>query len=117
MWTPAHFWALALFYKDDYARAGIPMMPVVRGDAFTRGQILLYALSLVIITGLLALWGRFSAFSDSLGILLTLIFAWESARLYWDRSNKRCLRVFYFSCFYLLILFSVLALDAALSLT
>ena len=57
MWTPPHFWALALFTRDDYAAAGIPMMPNVAGDASTRRQILVYALLLAPIGALPFLLG------------------------------------------------------------
>ena len=61
LWTPPHFWALSLLVKDDYARAGIPMLPVARGDLVTRRQILAYSIVLVALTVLPVLTGLFGA--------------------------------------------------------
>src|SRR4029079_16870887 len=58
-WTPPHFWALSLLMKDEYARAGVPMLPVVRGEAETRWQILLYTILLVAVTLLPFAFGVF----------------------------------------------------------
>ncbi len=109
-WTPPHFWALALYRTDDYARAGIPMLPVVAGDASTRRQILLYTLILVPLgvapwlfgyTG--ALYGTTAAVAGA--IMLAL--GWQVLR---ERrpAERACRNLFAFSILYLFLLFAVL---------
>jgi protoheme IX farnesyltransferase len=112
-WTPPHFWALALYRTEDYARAGIPMLPVVSGDASTRRQILLYTLILVPLgiapwafgyTG--ALFGITAAVMDV--VMVTL--AWQVLREI--RPAERASRnLFAFSILYLFLLFAVLLVE------
>jgi len=112
-WTPPHFWALALYRTEDYARAGIPMLPVVSGDASTRRQILLYTLILVPLgiapwvfgyTG--ALYGITAVLTGA--IMLTL--GWQVLRE--SRPAERASRkLFAFSILYLFLLFAVLLVE------
>lgn len=119
-WTPPHFWALALFVQSDYAKVGIPMMPVVRGEAATRHQILIYSVLLVplaaapwFIGGTGALYGV-SALVLSLGFLaLSLPVALRRTRE--NDTMKPEKRLFAFSILYLFALFAMLVADRALS--
>jgi protoheme IX farnesyltransferase len=110
-WTPPHFWALSLRYRDDYAAAGIPMLPVARGVAAATRQILVYALVVVGVTLLL-----FAV--DSMGIVylvaavgLGAAFVWEAVGLLRDTSPGRAMRLFAFSNTYLALLFAAIAVD------
>ena len=110
MWTPPHFWSLALFAKGDYDKAGVPMLPNVAGDAATRRQILLYSLVLAPL-GLapvalgLAGWA-YGAVAAALGAVL-LVKAWRVRR---GRENAER-RMFAFSILYLFILFAALGVE------
>lgn len=114
LWTPPHFWALALVRRKDYARAGVPMLPVVRGQAETRRQIFIYTLELVVLTILmpvLNLTGSiFLVSAVSLGGVL-LYAAW---RVFRQGGNRLAWKMYRFSSMYLLFIFLALALDAAL---
>jgi protoheme IX farnesyltransferase len=111
MWTPPHFWALAIVRRKDYARAGVPMLPVVRGEEEARGQILLYTLELVVLTMLLPLFGLGSSIylvsAAALGGGL-LFYAWRV----WRRGgNKVAWMMYRFSSLYLAFLFVALMVD------
>lgn len=116
MWTPPHFWALALFVQIDYAKVGIPMMPVVAGEKSTRRQILIYALLLLPVT--LAPWwigGTGWVYGVS-ALVLGLIFVALSIKVGLRESNpddnmKPEKRLFAFSVLYLFVLFGMLAGD------
>jgi protoheme IX farnesyltransferase len=110
-WTPPHFWALALLIKRDYAAAGIPMLPVVRGDRETARQILRYSLALAGVTALPFAWH--SAGGVYLGAALALdagLIA-LALRLRRDVTPARASRLFHFSLLYLALLFAALAID------
>jgi protoheme IX farnesyltransferase len=112
MWTPPHFWALALVRRKDYARAGVPMLPVVRGEKETRWQIMLYTLELVGLTLLLPLFGLGgSLYLVGAGLLgLWLISAaWKVWR---QGGNKLAWKMYRYSSMYLAFLFLVLMVDA-----
>ncbi len=111
LWTPPHFWALSITIKKDYARAGVPMLPVVKGDAETYRQIVLYTLILVASTlvlffihtlGVLYL---VAALVLGLGLLALTVWLWQ------ERTMKRARMVFWFSNYYLALLFAAMALD------
>ena len=116
-WTPPHFWALALRYRGDYAAANVPMLPVVRGEAETARQIVLYTLLLVAVSLLL-----FPAAQMGLIYLISAIglgggFVWYSLRVLRDVSDGRsAIRLFRFSISYLTLLFAAVAADALLRL-
>ena len=114
MWTPPHFWALALYRSDDYARAGVPMLPVVAGDRETRRQILIYSLLLVPIT--LSPWALglagpiYGGATAALGAIF-LVLAVRIWRIAGDRAAKH---MFGFSILYLFLLFAVLLAEHGL---
>lgn len=112
MWTPPHFWALALVRRNEYARAGVPMMPVVRGEAETRKQVWWYTLALVSLTLLLPLFGM----TGSIYLVSALVFgagliyfAW---RVLTTDSNKIAWRMYRYSSMYLMFIFLALMVDA-----
>ena len=111
-WTPPHFWALSLMIKDDYARTGVPMLPVVRGEAYTRKQILLYAVVLLVVslgpvaTGLLG--GLYLASAVVLGVA----FVGFAVMLQRRAEDRLALRTYLFSLAYLALLFIAMAVDA-----
>jgi len=112
LWTPPHFWALALYRRDDYARAGIPMLPVTHGEEVTRLQIVLYTLALVPVT--LAVW-PLGAAGPVYGVPATLLgfaFLHRALRLRRTAEVAQAVRLFRFSILYLFALFALLTLDA-----
>jgi heme o synthase len=111
-WTPPHFWALSLLMKDEYARAGVPMLPVVRGEAFTRRAILLYTLVLVAVTLAPVATGLFGAFYTVAAAVLGGVFVVMSARLLHAVERRPALRTYLFSLAYLALLFAAMVVDA-----
>ena len=115
-WTPPHFWALALFRSDDYARAGVPMLPVVAGPDATRLQILLYTILLVAIAA--APWplGYFDAVYGVVSLALGAGMLWFATEVFRKRERSQSLRanrkLFAFSILYLFALFATLGLEA-----
>ena len=110
-WTPPHFWALALYRTDDYARAGLPMLPVTHGSAFTRLSVLLYTLILFGVT-LLPFATRMSgALYLGVAVALGLQFIRYAWRLYRDYSDALARRTFRYSIAYLFGLFGALLVD------
>ena len=113
-WTPPHFWALSLRYKEDYEAAGVPMLPVVRGSKETSHQILYYTLLLVSVTLLLYPAGRMGIVYLVAAVVLGATFVWRAVGLWRDVSGKRAIRLFSFSNQYLALLFLAMAIDAVL---
>ena len=113
-WTPPHFWALSLLMKDEYARVGIPMLPVVRGEAETRRQILLYSVLLYAVTQLPFSAGAFGVVYLVSSLLLNGVFIWRAVALYRSPDRKAALRLYLFSLLYLALLFAAMVLDARL---
>jgi protoheme IX farnesyltransferase len=111
-WTPPHFWALSLRFKDDYAAAGVPMLPVVRGARETSTQILYYTVLLVAVTLLLYPAGRMGALYLAAAVVLGGAFIWRALELRRDLDGRRAIRLFSFSNTYLALLFLAMALDA-----
>ena len=114
-WTPAHFWALAIKYRDDYARAGIPMLPVVRGVAATGRQITLYAAITAAITLTLGLTVSVSIAYVVMTAVLGIAFVAQAVRLARDSSPSAAIRFFGFSNVYLLLVFAAVAADALIT--
>ncbi|MDQ3728601.1 MAG: heme o synthase [Actinomycetota bacterium] len=114
MWTPPHFWALSLLIKDDYARTGVPMLPVVRGEETTRRYIAIYAVALVALTVAPFLTGLFGAIYLAAAILLGGVFLALAARLAVSPSRLAALRLYLSSLAYLALLFGAMAVDRAL---
>ena len=110
-WTPPHFWALAIARKEDYERAGVPMLPVTHGNAFTRQFILLYTILLVLITLLPYLSGMSGLIYLLTAISLGGAFLYHAYRLKYSASPERPMRVFKFSIQYLMVLFAALLID------
>jgi heme o synthase len=113
-WTPPHFWALALKYSDDYARAGVPMLPVVFGKAETARQILLYTVLLVAITLMFGPVGGMGALYLAAALLLGGVFVYRAWQLLRATTEAAAMRLFRYSITYLGLLFVVMAVDAAL---
>jgi protoheme IX farnesyltransferase len=113
-WTPPHFWALSLLMKDEYARAGVPMLPVVRGEAETRWQILLYTILLVAVTLLPFAFGVFGSLYLVAALLLGTAFTLMAMRLHRDADRRTALKLYLFSLAYLALLFAAMVADARL---
>jgi len=113
-WTPPHFWALSLLMKDDYARVGVPMMPVVRGEAETRRQITLYTILLVVLTFLPVMFGFFGLLYAACAAPLGATFVVLALRLQRAADRRAALRTYLFSLAYLAALFGAMVLDARL---
>jgi protoheme IX farnesyltransferase len=113
LWTPPHFWALALLLKNAYAAAGVPMLPVVRGDRETARQILRYSLGLVAFTLAVGVWlgPLYTAAAGVLGAVLLGL----ALRLRRDLSRARAQALFHYSLAYLALLFAAAALDPLLT--
>ena len=111
LWTPPHFWALSLLIKDDYARSGVPMLPVVKGEAVTRRQILIYTLILVAFTLLPVATGFLGAIYAVAAVGLGAAFIALAVRLLRDRSRAAALRLYLSSLAYLALLFCAMAAD------
>jgi protoheme IX farnesyltransferase len=113
-WTPPHFWSLSLLMKDEYARAGVPMLPVVRGEAETRRQILLYAVLLYAVSQLPFCAGAFGAVYLVSSVLLGAAFIFGAIRLLRKPSRRDALRLYLFSLAYLALLFGAMVADVRL---
>src|SRR6266545_4761433 len=114
VWTPPHFWALALRYREDYASAGIPMLPVVRGPEETRRQILLYSLVLFATTLVLYPVGHMGPAYLGTAVVLGGLFVYRALRLWRERTPALAISLFKFSIAYLALLFVAVAADAML---
>jgi heme o synthase len=113
-WTPPHFWALSLLMKDEYAKVNVPMLPVVRGEAMTRQQIVLYSLLLVALTQLPFCAHVFGGLYLAASLVLGLSFIWLAVRLYRRKDRASALRLYLFSLAYLALLFGAMVLDVKL---
>jgi heme o synthase len=113
-WTPPHFWALSLLMKDEYAKVGVPMMPVVRGEGETRKQILLYSVLLYAVTQLPFCAGGFGAIYLVASLTLGLGFIAGAVRLYRRADRRSALQLYLFSLAYLALLFCSMVADAHL---
>ena len=111
MWTPPHFWALALMIKEHYARAGIPMLPVERGERETAKQIVWYTVVLVIVTLVPAALGIFGVAYAVAAAVLGAVFAWYALELRRTLERRSAAKLFHFSLLYLALLFIAMALD------
>lgn len=111
VWTPPHFWALAIHRLDDYAKANVPMLPHTHGVAFTKLNILLYTILLTCVSSLPYLIGM-SGMIYLIGVMgVNLVFLYHALRLYRTDDNRQALRTFRFSIHYLGILFILLLTD------
>lgn len=115
-WTPPHFWALAIYRKDEYAKAGVPMLPVTHGEDYTRLQILLYTILLVGVTLLPVGIGENGALYLLGALALGAGFLRHALRLLCRKTPESALKTFLYSVIYLPLLFACLALDRYLPL-
>ena len=110
-WTPPHFWCLALHQSKEYARAGVPMLPVTHGSEFTRLHILLYTI-LTVVASLLPVLTWMSGLVYLLSLLpLNGILLYYAVRLLYTDDKQLALQAFYYSIYYLLLLFAALLVD------
>jgi len=113
-WTPPHFWSLSLLMKDEYAKVGVPLMPVVRGERETRRQILLYTLLLYAVSQLPFCAGKFGGAYLVGSILLGLTFIAGAFLLIRRADRRTALRLYLFSLAYLALLFGTMVADVKL---
>ena len=110
-WTPPHFWALAIHRKDEYAKENIPMLPVTHGISFTKLQIILYTIIMLLVSlfpYFVMMSGAFYLFS---ALVLGSIFLWYAFRLYGDDSNSLAMPTFQYSIYYIFLIFLALLID------
>jgi len=112
LWTPAHFYNLALAYEDDYARGGFPMMPVVRGEAVTRKHILLYLGATLLAAGLLSAVTTLGWLYAATSVAFGAAFLWAVIRLHYERTERAAFRSFHASNAYLGALLLAVVADA-----
>jgi protoheme IX farnesyltransferase len=110
-WTPPHFWALALYRKHEYAKAGVPMLPVTHGDRFTRLHVLLYTVILTAVTLMPFVTRMSGALYLAAVLLLDAVFLWYAVRIYVAYSDRLAQRTFRYSILYLTLLFAALLVD------
>ena len=111
VWTPPHFWALAIFRREDYKRAMVPMLPVTHGVQYTRWQILFYTVLLVVVSVLPRLAGMSGDFYLGGALVLGAVFLWHAWKLMDPPDEFYAMRVFNFSIVYLMALFAFLLID------
>ena len=111
VWTPPHFWALAIYRKDEYAKESIPMLPVTHGVVFTKLQIVLYTIILYIVSLLpyvVLMSGEIYLFS---ALILSSIFLYYSINLYYSSDIEDAMKTFQFSIYYIFLIFLALLID------
>lgn len=113
-WQPPHVWAIALFRKDDYAKAGIPMLPNVIGDEATRWRMLWYTLALVPVTLAPLPLGLLGPLYGAAALALGAWFVWHGVRVLRERDDAAARRMFHVSLLYLFALFGAMLVDLAL---
>jgi protoheme IX farnesyltransferase len=111
LWTPPHFWALALIRKNDYARANVPMLPVIMGEEKTRFQILVYTIQLVLLTLLMPLFGVGGGVYFVLAFVLGLWLLSTAWQVYKKSGNKIAFKMYRYSSMYLAFIFLALVID------
>ena len=114
VWTPPHFWALAIRYRDDYAAAEIPMLPVTRGPAVAVRHILVYSFVVVAVSFTLPLTITMTVLYPIVAGVLGAVFIYTAVSLYRDPTPARAIRLFTVSNVYLALLFAAVAVDALL---
>jgi protoheme IX farnesyltransferase len=111
VWTPPHFWALALYRVEDYRRSGLPMMPVTHGSAFTRLNMLFYTVMLVVVSTLPYLIGMSGELYLVSALALGALFIWYAWQLWRRYSDALARKTFGYSVLYLALLFGALLMD------
>lgn len=115
-WTPPHFWALALYRKEEYAKAGVPMLPVTHGDKFTRLHVLLYTIILLACSTLPFVTRMSGLPYLAAALVLGAVFMYYAVKIYTDYSDALARRTFRYSILYLTLLFAALLIDHYLQL-
>jgi protoheme IX farnesyltransferase len=115
-WTPPHFWALALYRRKEYARAGVPMLPVTHGEAFTRLHLLLYTFLLTAVTLLPFATGMAGLFYTGAALVLDAVFLGYAVAIWRRYSDALARTAFRYSILYLALLFAALMIDHYLPL-
>jgi heme o synthase len=115
LWTPPHFWALALFAKSDYAKAGVPMLPVVSGVKTTKRQILYYCIALLPVSLLPSLLGTAGWAYGAVAGIMSLGFIGLAVRILREEGTAAAKQTFGYSILYLFVLFALLMVDSAAS--
>jgi len=119
LWTPPHYWPLSMRYREDYATAGVPMLPVVRGSKTVAVQIILYSWALVVSSFMLIPAGNMGWIYTGTALVTGVWFMWESYVLYGEGLKgepKNPMRLFHGSITYLTVLFIAVALDPLIHL-
>ena len=116
MWTPPHFWALSLYRCNDYAAAGVPMLPVVAGKAETKRQMLIYTVLLIPVGMAPAMLGIAGWIYGAVALILGLVFIAAAVAVRRDETDRSAKRMFGFSIFYLFALFALLIADHAIGI-
>jgi len=111
VWTPPHFWALAIARREEYAKVNIPMLPVTHGVEFTRLQILLYTILLLLVTLLPYLTGMSGLIYGVSALLLDLVFIFYALLMMRNKDNKTAMKTFVYSIVYITLLFAALLID------
>ncbi len=111
LWTPPHFWSLALFCKDDYVKAKLPMMPVIKGDDATLKQMFYYTLALVVMS-LALIWFHSGLVYAVVAVVLGFFFIKKAYRVMQDKSEKLIRGLFGYSIVYLFVLFFAMIVDS-----
>lgn len=110
-WTPPHFWALAIYRREDYASVNVPMLPVTHGVEFTRLHILLYTIVLCLVTLLPYLVHMTGLFYLIGAVILDAGFLYYAIRMQYDHADRLAMKTFSYSIIYLMIMFAVLLID------
>jgi protoheme IX farnesyltransferase len=110
-WTPPHFWALAIHRKDDYAKENIPMLPVTHGVQFTKLQIILYTIILILVSLLPFVVMMSGIFYLISALILGVIFLYYAVRLYYEEDNVSAFSTFVYSIYYIFLIFAALLID------
>ena len=110
-WTPPHFWALAIHRKDDYAKENIPMLPVTHGVEFTKLQIILYTIIMILVSIFPFVVMMSGVFYLVSALVLGAIFLYYSFALYFDEKNEHAFPTFIFSIYYIFLIFAALLID------
>ncbi|MEO8803748.1 MAG: heme o synthase [Rudaea sp.] len=111
VWTPPHFWALAIFRRDDYSRAQVPMLPVTHGVQYTRWHVLFYTVLLLVVTLLPFLTGMSGVFYVGGALILGSVFLYYAIRLMNPPNERFAMKVFNYSIIYLMALFAFMLAD------
>jgi protoheme IX farnesyltransferase len=111
VWTPPHFWALAIKYRDEYRAAGVPMLPAVTSLKATARQIVVYTVALWIVSMVFADVGGMGVIYAVSAMVLGGVFLWMAVRLLQDSTTVRAMRLFTYSITYVTLLFSAMAVD------